>query len=118
MALHPTFPYAIGDSRLTQRSSDSDHLAQMIEQLLFVRPGEHVNRPSFGYDLPRLTFATRTNELTTAVKALLQGALRQSVGHLIQVLSVDVKIDEAEVDVTVRLVDIQTQTTQAVRLKH
>ena len=71
--------------RTAQADSDDAHIRQLIEQVLFTAPGERVNRPSFGSGLMQLVFAPNSPELATATKFLVQGALQQWLGDLIQV---------------------------------
>ena len=110
------FPYAVGLDGLTARAASAAHVQQMIEQVLFVDPGERVNRPQFGCGLRSLKFSDRNTELTTVIEAQVQGALRQWLGDLIQVQDVDVSVADAMVTVTVRYVDSRTKDVRLVRL--
>ena len=49
------------------------------------QPGERVNRPTFGSGLMQLVFAPNSDELAAATQFLVQGALQQWLGDLIQV---------------------------------
>jgi phage baseplate assembly protein W len=108
------FPYAIDASGQTARANPADQVAQMIEQILFVGPGERVNRPDFGSTLRNLTFAARTSELTTAVEALIQGTLRKWAGDVIQIQGVGVDVRNEVVVVTVDYVDPRTQALRQI----
>ncbi len=63
--------------------------------MLFTTPGERVNRPTFGSGLLQLVFAPNSDELATATQFLVQGALQQWLGDLIQVDAVDVHADDS-----------------------
>ena len=80
-------------------------IGKLIEQILFVSPGERVNRPDFGSTLNHLPFASRPTALTTAIEALVQGALRKWAGPAIRIVGVDVAVQHEQVSVTVRYVD-------------
>lgn len=111
------FPYALGPSGQTARATTPEHLEQIFEQILFVSPGERVNRPDFGCSLRGLTFAAGSSELTTAVEALAQGALRQGVGtDAIQIQGVDVAVKGERVEVTVRYLDMHRQLVRQTRV--
>ena len=53
--------------------------------MLFTAPGERVNRPDFGSGLLQLVFAPNSDELAAATQFLVQGALQQWLGDLIEV---------------------------------
>ncbi len=91
------------DSRGRTAATDEDaHLRQLIEQLLCTAPGERVNRPTFGTGLMQLVFAPNSDELATATQFLVQGALQQWLGDLIQVEAVQVTSQESTLTVTVQ----------------
>jgi phage baseplate assembly protein W len=95
------FPFAVDGRGRTARSVGDEHIRDLIEQVLFTSPGERVNRPTFGTGLMQLVFAPNSDELATAVQFLVQGALQQWLGDLIQVDSADVRVRDAAIDVTV-----------------
>jgi phage baseplate assembly protein W len=97
------------------RTADVDadgHLRDLIEQVLFTTPGERVNRPTFGSGLAQLVFAPTSEELATATQFIVQGALQQSLGELIQVEAVDVRSQDATLEVTVQYSVRRTQQRQ------
>ena len=67
----------------------------------FHPPGERVNRPTFGSGLMQLVFAPNSDELATATQFLVQGALQQWLGDLIQVDEVQVESEDS----TLRVAD-------------
>ncbi|QSQ27584.1 GPW/gp25 family protein [Pyxidicoccus parkwayensis] len=110
------FPFRI-DGRGRTADADLDtHVRQLLEQVLFTSPGERVNRPTFGTGLAQLVFAPNGEELATATQFLVQGALQQWLGDLIQVESVDVVSVEGTLSVTVRYVVRRTQQRQVAQL--
>ena len=92
-----------GRGRTAPTSAD-DHVRDLIEQVLFTSPGERVNRPSFGTGLRQLVFAPNSDELATATQFLVQGALQQWLGDVIQVETVDVRSDDSTLRVVIEYV--------------
>jgi phage baseplate assembly protein W len=104
------------DARGRTADADADeHLRDLIEQVLFTAPGERVNRPTFGSGLAQLVFAPTSEELATATQFLVQGALQQWLGELIQVEAVDVQSRDATLEVTVRYSVRRTGQRQVAR---
>ncbi len=89
-----------GRGRVARTDTDA-HIRDLIEQLLFTAQGERVNRPEFGTGLMQLVFAPTSDELATATQFLIQGALQQWLGDLIQVEQVEVNAAEEKLKVTV-----------------
>ncbi len=107
------FPYQFDTrGRTAEAESDDRHIRDLIEQVLFTAPGERVNRPDFGSGLLRLVFAPNSDELAATTQYLVQGALQQYLGDLIQVDSVEVVNEDAALRVTVRYLVRRTQTLQ------
>ena len=51
------FPFHFDARGRTATPPTTDHIRDMIEQLLFTAPGERVNRPDFGSGLLQMVFA-------------------------------------------------------------
>jgi phage baseplate assembly protein W len=101
------------DSQGNTATADNDrHIRDMIEQVLFTAPGERVNRPDFGSGLMQLVFQPNSNELAVTTQFLVQGALQQWLGDLIQVEEVQVISEDATLQVTVVYVVRRTQERQ------
>ena len=93
------------------------HLRDLVEQVLFTSPGERVNRPTFGCGLAQLVFSGNSAELATAIGFLVQGALQQWLGELLQVESVNAVADDATLSVTVTYVARRTGRRQTERFE-
>lgn len=93
------YPFQVDGRGRTAETSSEEHIRDLIEQVLFTAPGERVNRPTFGSGVMQLVFAPNSDALATATQQLVQGALQQWLGDLIQVESVEV----ANVDSTLRV---------------
>jgi phage baseplate assembly protein W len=107
------FPLQIDNAGRTATADRDRHIRDMIEQVLFTAPGERVNRPDFGCGILKLLFGGNSPEIATATQFLVQGALQQWLGDLIQVQDVTVESAESTVRVTVSYVIKEDQTRQA-----
>jgi phage baseplate assembly protein W len=110
------YPYRIDGRGRTADASRDDHIRQMIEQLLFTSPGERVNRPTFGTGVMQLVFAPNSEELATATEFMVQGALQEFLGSLIQVEAVRVESQDASLHITVQYVVRRTQQRELARV--
>src|SRR4051794_16208624 len=98
------YPFHFDGRGRTAGTEEDEHIRDLIEQVLFTAPGERVNRPNFGSGVLQLLFAPNSDELTTATQALVQSALQQWLGELIQVEAVEVESEDATLFVTVQYV--------------
>jgi hypothetical protein len=106
------YPFHFDNHGRTAQTTDDDHIRDLIEQVLFTAPGERVNRPTFGTGLMQLVFAPNSDELATATQFLVQGALQQWLGDLIQIQAVQVESEESTLTVTVQYLVRRTQQSQ------
>lgn len=106
------YPYFIDGRGWTAQAAGDRHIRQLIEQVLFTAPGERVNQPTFGTGLMQLVFAPNSSELATAMELLVQGALQQWLGDLIQVGTVNVQTTDSSLQVTVQYVVRRNQQSQ------
>jgi len=98
---HFGHPYRVDARGRTADATEPEHVRQLIESVIFTAPGERVNRPEFGSGAAQLVFGPATEELAAATRFLVQGALQQHLGHLVEVRDVQVAVHEATVTVTV-----------------
>jgi phage baseplate assembly protein W len=103
------FPFRSNSRGRTADADDDKHVRNLIEQVLFTAPGERVNRPSFGSGLMQLVFAPNSDALAAATQVTVQGALQQWLGDLVQIETVDVRHDDAMLNVTVQYLLLRTQ---------
>jgi phage baseplate assembly protein W len=108
------FPRQIDGRGRTAVVDDEGHIRDLIEQVLFTSPGERLNRPTFGSGLMQLVFMPNSAELATATQFLVQGALQQWLGELIQVESVQVESEDATLRITVQYVIRRSQERRTV----
>ena len=103
------FPFHFDARGHTAETDDSNHVRDLIEQVLFTAPGERVNRPDFGCGLQRLVFAPNSDELAAATQFLVQGSLQQWLGDLIEVNEVLVEADDAKLLINIQYTERRTQ---------
>jgi phage baseplate assembly protein W len=106
------FPFRFNERGRTAEAGTDKHIRDMIEQVLFTAPGERVNRPTFGCGLRQLVFQPNSQELATATQFLVQGALQQWLGDLIQVDLVTVESSDSTLNVTVQYLVLRTRERQ------
>jgi phage baseplate assembly protein W len=102
------FPFAIDGSGRVGRASADAQVAQMIEQILFTRPGERPMRPDFGCGIAELLFEPNDELLAGATALRIRAALQRWLADLVDVRRVDVRADDAQLAVAVewtRLLD-------------
>jgi len=106
------YPFRIDGRGRTADADRDEHIHQMIEQVLFTSPGERVNRPTFGTGLQQLVFAPNSAEIATATEFVVQAALQEWLGEVIQVEAVKVESREASLEITVQYLVRRTQQRQ------
>ncbi len=104
--MHIDYPYSVNNQRRTATTYRSDHVRDLIEQVLFTAQGERVNRPGFGAGIERLVFAPNSDELASSTKTIVQGALQQWLADVIVVENVETSSDEGTLEVTVVYTDL------------
>ncbi|MBE7169305.1 MAG: GPW/gp25 family protein [Williamsia sp.] len=85
----------------TAGTDGNTHIRDLIEQVLFTSPGERVNRPDFGSGLLQLVFQPNSSELAATIQFLVQGALQQWLGDLIEVNAVEASNEDAVLRIAV-----------------
>jgi phage baseplate assembly protein W len=96
------FPLSFDGRGRTAQATTSEHIRDLIEQVLFTAPGERVNRPTFGSGVMQLVFAPNGDALAATTQMTVQGALQQWLGEHILVEAVDVANDDAKLTVTIQ----------------
>lgn len=115
MTMYLDFPLHFDSTGHTASTDDSDHIRDLIEQVLFTNPGERVNRPTFGSGLLQLVFAPNSDTLVAATQVTVQAALQQWLGDVIEVQAVEVANEDTQLQVTVHYLIRRTQEAQATR---
>src|SRR5579884_3021277 len=103
--MYIAYPLRVTDEGLIATAGYSQH----IEQVLFTMPGERVNLPDFGTGITQLIFNPGNTEMVAATQFLVQGALQQWLGNLIQVQAVQVVAEDSTLSVTIQYIVKQTK---------
>jgi phage baseplate assembly protein W len=93
------FPFKFDGRGKTASANESQHIRQMIEQLIFTNPGERVNRPTFGSGVLQLIFAPNSPELAATVQFTMEAAVQQWLADVIELENLEV----TAVDSTLRV---------------
>lgn len=104
--MNVSFPLRFDARGRTAECGDAQHVREMIEQLLFTRQGERVNRPDFGSGLMHAVFAPNSPEIAAAIEFSTRAALQRHLGDLIEVTRLSATADDAalviEIDYSLR----------------
>lgn len=106
------FPLRIDQNRRTAITDEATHVRDMIEQLLFTAPGERVMRPSFGSGVMQLVFAPNSPELAATTQFLVEGALQQWLGNVIELRGVVITAEDSTLRVEISYVIRATQESR------
>ena len=107
--MNVAFPYRFDSRHRTAVANDADHIRDLIEQVLFTAPGERVNQPEFGCGLLQAVFGPNSPELTSTAQFLVQSALQQNLGDIINLTAVEVTSVDSTLTVTVEYILRTTQ---------
>jgi phage baseplate assembly protein W len=102
------FPFQCDSRGRTATTNYTEHIKDLIEQLLFTNAGERVNRPDFGSGLLQLVFAPNSPELAAALQFTMQAALQQWLGDVIQVQQLEVTCEDATLRVALDYAILRT----------
>ena len=111
------FPFQFDNRGRTAEAEYDGHIRDMIEQVLFTSPGERVNRPTFGSGLMQLVFQPNSVELAATTQHLVQAALQQWLGDLIEVKEVQVKNFDSTLQVSINYIIRRSQQNQVAQFK-
>lgn len=92
-SLYTDFPYRFGADGLTARTTRADHVRDLLEQLLFTRPGERLTRPQLGVGLGDLLFGPLSEDVAATAQMLVELAIQQHLSREIAEARVVVRID-------------------------
>ncbi|MCB0585531.1 MAG: GPW/gp25 family protein [Phaeodactylibacter sp.] len=106
------FPYGVGQNGRTATTDYSEHVRDMIRQVLFTSPGERVNRPTFGSGLNQLVFEPNSPELAATIQFLVKGALQEWLSDVIEVIDLQATAEDSTLKVQLTYREIATQSTQ------
>ena len=110
------FPYGLDDRGRTAIATYGDHVQQMLELLLFTRPGERVNQPTFGCGLLDQVFAPNSPEIAAALNVTIAAAISLWLRDVLSVTSVDVTAQQSQLMVNISYVVLATGSPGSVTL--
>ncbi len=95
------YPFAVdkGAHALMEEQEYDAHVRQLILQVLFVAPGERINRPDFGCGLRRMVFAPNSEATANLTQVMVFQSLQKWLGSLIEVIDVKVTTVEERLEV-------------------
>ena len=104
--LYTDYPYHFASDGLTARTSRADYVRDLIEQLLFTRPGERLTRPELGAGIANLLFGPLNEEIAATTQMLVELAIQQHLSREVSDARVRVRIDGSAllIDVTYTIV--------------
>ena len=105
-------PFDFDDRGRTALTGEEDHIRDMIEQFLFTRAGERVNRPDFGGGLLDVVFEPNSDALASTLQRNAQAGLQQYLGDLITVQVLVASNQDAVLRVDVRYLIKRTGETR------
>ncbi len=109
------FPLELADDgRLAEADADR-HLRDMMEQVLFTRPGERINRPNFGCGIQDLVFAPIDSDVVGQVSQLVATQMRKWLDDVVEIQGVDVDASGTErsvLSIVLRFRPLAQQQTQ------
>lgn len=113
------YPFAVDRQLgvLMEEKDFSQHVRQMIMQVLLTSPGERINRPDFGCGLRRLVFAPNSDTSANLMQVTVVLALEKWLGDLIEVSEVKVKAVEEKLELGVIYVLKARQERQYLNLE-
>ncbi len=107
------YPYGVSGRGIPNTTDPTNHLEQLILQVLFTNSGERLNLPQFGAGVQRLLFSPNSDALRTSTQFLISTNLRQWLGDRINVEQVNVTSEPGyEEEVTIEIVYVVKQTQQ------
>lgn len=110
------FPFKFDGRGQTASCNESDHIRQMLEQLIFTSPGERVNRPTFGSGVLQLIFAPNSPEVAATLQFTMQAAVQQWLGDVIQLQNLEVTSTDSTLTVDLSYSIRRTNEEQSLTL--
>lgn len=90
-------------------SSYREHVRDLVELVLFTRPGERVMRPDFGTPIPEVVFERPTHDVLSNVQFLVQTSLQRFMSDLIAVENIEVRSVENRIEIALSYVLLPMQ---------
>jgi uncharacterized protein len=107
------YPLMIDGAGRVALTGPDDHVRDMIEQVLFTRPGERAMRPDFGCGLAELVFEPNDTVLAAATELRVRSALQRWLSDVADVDDVRVLAEDSRLVVEVSWVRLLDDTRGA-----
>ena len=101
-------PLVFGPDGRTLSPTRSEHVRDLVEQVLFTNPGERVNRPDLGSGLQGLVFEPVGAAVAATLQAGVEAALQRWLADVVLLEAVTVRADDGTLEVTVQYVERAT----------
>ena len=98
--MNVAFPFAVDGRGRTAACTDRQHVRDLLELLLFTVPTERVMRPTFGTGILKLVFGGAP-AAAAATKLLVEGALQEWLGDVLEVDGVRAESSEGTLTVSI-----------------
>jgi phage baseplate assembly protein W len=100
-SLHYPFALDPAQGQVLQERDYSEHIDQLVRQVLLTAPGERIMRPDFGCGIKRLVFAPGGEVSATLAQTVIFQSLNQWLGSVISVHEVSVTAAEERLDIRI-----------------
>jgi len=113
------YPFAVDQSlgTLMEEKVYSQHVKQMMMQVLMTNPGERINRPDFGCGLRRMVFAPNSDASANLLQVIVMQALDKWLGDLIETFEVKVTSINERLEVSIVYMIKVTQQRQYLNIE-
>jgi len=95
--MHIDFPYRFDTRGRTAETTHPDHIRDMVEQVLFTRPQERVNRPDFGCGVLDLVQEPAGDEMQASLDVIIKSQLQRWLGQVIEPIEVRVNVTDSTI---------------------
>jgi len=100
-SLHYPFALDPAQGQVLQERDYSEHIDQLVRQVLLTAPGERIMRPDFGCGVKRLVFAPGGEVSATLAQTVIFQSLNQWLGSVLSVHEVSVRAVEERLDIRI-----------------
>jgi phage baseplate assembly protein W len=115
---HLSFPFRVGaDGRTAQVTREDEHVRDELIQLLLTTPGERPFVVDFGGGVRRLVFEPADPGAQGLVKATITQAVRNWLGHRVELDALEVTIADSTITVDVAYRLAGTEETRVLRFQ-
>src|SRR5688500_2455963 len=81
---------------LSEERDFSNHVKQMMLQVLFTNPGERINRPDFGCGIRKMVFAPNSEATANLLQVIILEAMDKWLGDVITPQKVETQAIDAK----------------------